>query len=189
MEWTNQHGCGGDEDSDPHKLNCNIVLQYMCQPGDETNNSKFLTLWIQVDLITSRVFLLLAALNRDTIRNGVQRATQEYAAPPNQPSASNDNTRRTNRVQLNRGLHESFDWYDACYNRPRNYGWYPCSIRISFTDVICVQVCSLLIKYYVRIQPFTHVKIQTVIAVVTNVQKRETTTPTGTPHRGGILPF
>ena len=34
LEWTNQHGCGGNEDTDPHKLNCNIVLQYMCQ--DET---------------------------------------------------------------------------------------------------------------------------------------------------------
>ena len=43
VEWTNQHGCGGDEDSDPHKLNCNIVLQYMCQPGNETDNGKFLT--------------------------------------------------------------------------------------------------------------------------------------------------
>ena len=29
IEWTNQHGCGGNEDSDPHKVNCNIVLQYM----------------------------------------------------------------------------------------------------------------------------------------------------------------
>ena len=32
IEWTNQHGCGGSEDKDPHKLNCNIVLQYMCEP-------------------------------------------------------------------------------------------------------------------------------------------------------------
>lgn len=30
VEWTNQHGCGGNEQGDPHKLNCNIVLQYMC---------------------------------------------------------------------------------------------------------------------------------------------------------------
>ena len=29
IEWTNQHGCGGNEDNDPHKLNCNIVIQYM----------------------------------------------------------------------------------------------------------------------------------------------------------------
>ena len=31
VEWTNQHGCGGDEDKSPHKLNCNLVLQFMCQ--------------------------------------------------------------------------------------------------------------------------------------------------------------
>ena len=31
FEWTNQHGCGGSEADDPHKLNCNIVIQYMCQ--------------------------------------------------------------------------------------------------------------------------------------------------------------
>ena len=36
VEWTNQHGCGGDEDTDPHKLNCNIVLQYMCQDDANT---------------------------------------------------------------------------------------------------------------------------------------------------------
>jgi len=32
IEWTNQHGCGGNEHGDPHKLNCQIVLQYMCHP-------------------------------------------------------------------------------------------------------------------------------------------------------------
>jgi len=42
VEWTNQHGCGGDEDDDPHKLNCNMVLQYMCQPGDETMNGELM---------------------------------------------------------------------------------------------------------------------------------------------------
>lgn len=31
IEWTNQHGCGGNENEDPHKQNCNLVLQYMCQ--------------------------------------------------------------------------------------------------------------------------------------------------------------
>ena len=36
IEWTNQHGCGGNEDNDPHKLNCNVVLQYMLQDFDET---------------------------------------------------------------------------------------------------------------------------------------------------------
>jgi len=30
VEWTNQHACGGSEGSDPQKVNCNIVIQYMC---------------------------------------------------------------------------------------------------------------------------------------------------------------
>lgn len=34
IEWTNQHGCGGNENNDPHKLNCNIVIQYMVQDYD-----------------------------------------------------------------------------------------------------------------------------------------------------------
>jgi len=31
IEWTNQHGCGGNEDTNPQKQNCQLVLQYMCQ--------------------------------------------------------------------------------------------------------------------------------------------------------------
>ena len=34
IEWTNQHGCGGNEDNDPHKLNCNMVIQYMVMDYD-----------------------------------------------------------------------------------------------------------------------------------------------------------
>eukprot|EP00043_Microstomoeca_roanoka_P013944 m.137221 g.137221 ORF g.137221 m.137221 type:complete len:750 (-) comp15888_c0_seq3:485-2734(-) len=34
VEWTNQHGCGGNDHNDPHKLNCNLVLQYMCLPEE-----------------------------------------------------------------------------------------------------------------------------------------------------------
>jgi len=30
IEWTNQHGCGGNEDGDPNTLNCNMVVQYTC---------------------------------------------------------------------------------------------------------------------------------------------------------------
>jgi len=37
IEWTNQHGCGGNEHGDPHKLNCNIVLQYMCHKDTGVN--------------------------------------------------------------------------------------------------------------------------------------------------------
>ena len=44
IEWTNQHGCGGNEDSDPHKLNCNVVLQYMCQEDGLPGKNSFISL-------------------------------------------------------------------------------------------------------------------------------------------------
>jgi len=44
MEWTNQHGCGGDDQSDPHKTNCNIVIQYMCENPTETDRAMKLSL-------------------------------------------------------------------------------------------------------------------------------------------------
>ena len=28
VEWTNQHGCGGNDDTNPHKLNCDVTIQY-----------------------------------------------------------------------------------------------------------------------------------------------------------------
>lgn len=34
IEWTAQHGCGGNEKDDPHKLNCNMVIQYTCNTVD-----------------------------------------------------------------------------------------------------------------------------------------------------------
>ncbi|ELT93315.1 hypothetical protein CAPTEDRAFT_159196 [Capitella teleta] len=43
IEWTNQHGCGGNEDSDPHKQNCDIVLQYMCQDDVTAAAGMFIT--------------------------------------------------------------------------------------------------------------------------------------------------
>jgi len=39
IEWTNQHGCGGNEHGDPHKLNCQIVLQYMCVDSNAKANT------------------------------------------------------------------------------------------------------------------------------------------------------
>jgi len=35
IAWANQHACGGNEESDPQKVNCNLLLQYMCLPDSE----------------------------------------------------------------------------------------------------------------------------------------------------------
>lgn len=66
--------------------------------------------------------LLLGNLEMSTLRNGQNTNTQNYQRPNfRQSSASNDENRR-DQVDLTRGLHESFDWYDACYTRERNKG-------------------------------------------------------------------
>ena len=45
IEWTNQHGCGGNEDNDPHKLNCNLVIQYMVQDYDGSQPGTVFSGW------------------------------------------------------------------------------------------------------------------------------------------------
>eukprot|EP00128_Syssomonas_multiformis_P015731 Colp12_sorted_trinity150504_noHs@12449 len=41
IEWTAQHGCSGDGENDGNKVNCNMVIQYMCDDnmrnGQTTN--------------------------------------------------------------------------------------------------------------------------------------------------------
>ena len=32
--WTNQHGCGASEGDNPNKLNCQILLQFLCCDED-----------------------------------------------------------------------------------------------------------------------------------------------------------
>ena len=105
IEWTNQHGCGGDEDKDPHKLNCNIVLQYMCQLDDKyPSNSK------------------------DRLRDGTSTNRQDYQrgsgndAQREKESQNTANGRKNRNVRTDRGYQESWEWYDKCRNRQRNKG-------------------------------------------------------------------
>ena len=59
IEWTAQHGCGGNENDSPNELNCNIVLQYMCRP----------------------VGFKITDVAKDELRDGTQTNTQDYNAP------------------------------------------------------------------------------------------------------------
>lgn len=97
MEWTNQHGCGGDEDSNPHKVNCNLVLQVMCQPDTDT-------------------------IGPDTIRNGVNTNRNDYANPSSKETEAQFSNRKAAQNKISRGMHERFEWYDKCTQRERNKG-------------------------------------------------------------------
>lgn len=124
VEWTNQHGCGGNKDS-PHKTNCNIVIQMMCQtngtdasyPQGQGNG--------QQDLMERNTYL----------RDGTDTNTQNYNQPnQNEYVGDNQNAKNqayTNRmngnyanVQTSRGLHETVWWYDMCRFREANGGLY-----------------------------------------------------------------
>jgi len=37
VEWTSQHACGGNEQNDPQKINCNILIQYMCNTATQAD--------------------------------------------------------------------------------------------------------------------------------------------------------
>ena len=90
IEWTNQHGCGHGD------LNCNIVLQYKCQPTTITAKHR-------------------------VMRNvsGISRNRPSYS------KRSHRNYWRKNRILRinagkNRVLNEPWEWYDKCAKRERN---------------------------------------------------------------------
>ena len=63
------------------------------------------------------------------LRNGANTQTQNFNSPGNKNEAqSNYESRRSNNVQSNRGLHENYDYYTDCYMRSRNQGNQPHSL-------------------------------------------------------------
>nr|XP_039273175.1 protein DD3-3-like [Styela clava] len=100
VQWTNQHGCGGNEDTDPHKLNCNIVLQYLCQ--DDVDS---------------------AALDDGfTLRNGISTDSQNYNNIASTSTKADFDARKNQDAKVNRAVHEPWWSYDACNKRERNKG-------------------------------------------------------------------
>nr|XP_006822468.1 PREDICTED: protein DD3-3-like [Saccoglossus kowalevskii] len=113
IEWTNQHGCGGSEDDDPHKTNCHLVLQYMCQ-----------------DDVSS------ATGNDDTLRNGKDTDSQEHTPIDDELDESkNDKTnRKDGDVSSDKVIQEQWEWYDKCYNRERNKGLFTADQNLKDND-------------------------------------------------------
>ncbi|XP_065067398.1 protein DD3-3-like isoform X2 [Rhopilema esculentum] len=99
IEWTNQHGCGGNEDTDPHKLNCNMVIQYLCQQDNS-----------------------LPAGHRLKLRNGRTTATPNFRGGRANERMATTLNRMNGDLDPNRVLHEQWAWYDKCSRRDRNYG-------------------------------------------------------------------
>lgn len=205
IEWTNQHGCGGSEQGDPHKINCDIIIQYMCTPtmqpdtnddylnrdaadlfsetrdaadftfkstaeADEVrgvpnsadyacfkpnpagNNPECVTV-TNDNMRTMRPCATIEGLSAlscddygglwrisnynqnnlptsdttaDTVlrrfRDGTTTNRQEFTNGAQTETQAERGTRKLGDVAADRGLHESWEWYDECYRRERNRG-------------------------------------------------------------------
>lgn len=93
IEWWNQHGCGKQHEYDSNWIDCQIIVQYMCQ-----------------DSVTT------------SFKNGVKTAAPAWSEPKAEESFEQITTRKTKDKQRkpSSGEHEPWEYYDACYARGRN---------------------------------------------------------------------
>ena len=80
-------------------MNSNIVLQFKCQsdPGK--------------------------VQSLETLRNGINTNTPKFTASRKADETENEyKARKTKDMDQNRGMHESWEWYDKCRRRERNQG-------------------------------------------------------------------
>ena len=101
LEWTNQHGCGGDENTDPHKVNCNLVIQYLCQPDKSYPKG-----------------------HKRKLRNGKNRNTPAFQGGRNNEKRSDTDARMNRNLNVDNVLQEQWMWYEKCNVRSRNKGRY-----------------------------------------------------------------
>jgi len=96
IEWFNQHGCGVADKNDANWINCQIVIQYMCQDSASTR-----------------------------VKNGLTTETAAFTVPPDTEQFHNETIARRDgdlAAKPDAGMHESWESYDACYRRERNRG-------------------------------------------------------------------
>ena len=104
VEWTNQHGCGGNEATDPQKLNCDLILQYACETGgdDGEYNSAVIR-------------------GAESLRDGATTGT--FTGTPPVQSYTSPITPAYLEGDLDAfGRHESKNFYYECSQRSRNKG-------------------------------------------------------------------
>jgi len=83
----------------------------MCQDDSIDDNDLGKTWCLNDNEIFKRNLIL------DKFRNGVETASQTYT-----PQKTSDQAGKLADVKTTRRLHESWNYYDRCYNRERNKG-------------------------------------------------------------------
>jgi plastocyanin len=95
IEWTNQHGCGGAEQGDPQKMNCNFVIQFTCDTS--------------------------AAVTDETLQVAMRDGGNTNTADEPNTYADVATTQANNAANF-RGVVESEAYYFSCKDRTRNKG-------------------------------------------------------------------
>eukprot|EP01038_Epipyxis_sp_PR26KG_P005588 gene5588-7716_t len=132
IEWTNQHGCGGNS-----KVNCEIVLQYACEDTLDPRVDNFWP-WIKNKAEATTTYYGKQHF-RDTTGNNI--AAPRDGVPTDSNDAATDtinndeasaipNTAATRRY----GMHENFDYYTLCQQTERNKGLYTADQQVNRND-------------------------------------------------------
>ena len=130
IEWTNQHGCGGNS-----KISCEIVLQYACEDTLDPRVDHFWP-WATNKAENSSTYYgtqhFRSGSNIGAPRDGIPRDSNDAATntiPQNEASAiaSTVETRRF-------GMQESYDYYERCARTERNKGLYTADQRMRRND-------------------------------------------------------
>eukprot|EP00753_Platysulcus_tardus_P004282 PLAT12528.2.p2 GENE.PLAT12528.2~~PLAT12528.2.p2 ORF type:complete len:756 (+),score=263.14 PLAT12528.2:76-2343(+) len=109
VEWTQQHGCGGNE-----RVQCEIIVQYGCEDTMDPNGS------------------LRSGTNIAAPRDGTPQ-NQNDAATDTIPNNQN-NAVPNNAANRRFGMHETVEYYQECQNRARNKGLYTADQNLNRND-------------------------------------------------------
>lgn len=132
IEWTNQHGCGGNS-----KLNCEMVIQYACEDTLDPRVDNFWP-WVNkkaeegTEFYGKQHFRSGSPADIAAPRDGIPRDANDAATdtiPDNEASAI-PNTKETRRF----GMQENYDYYQLCQRTQRNKGLYTADQRVKRND-------------------------------------------------------
>jgi hypothetical protein len=107
VEWTNQHGCGGDPFTSPSKQSCRIIVQYMCETGYQSS---------EVGIIRGAEEIR-DGWNANVNTRPNKPNTYEYGLNEGTTAGNTYNNRQNGVVR-----HESENYYYECSVRRRNPG-------------------------------------------------------------------
>mmetsp|Transcript_10059 Transcript_10059/g.10870 ORF Transcript_10059/g.10870 Transcript_10059/m.10870 type:complete len:992 (-) Transcript_10059:478-3453(-) len=130
IEWTNQHGCGGNS-----KISCEIVLQYACE---DTLDPRVDNFW---PWVTNKAGNTSTYYGTQHFRSGANIAAPRDGVPRDSNDAATDtinddeasaipSTTETQRY----GMQESYDYYQLCQYTERNKGLYTADQQVNRDD-------------------------------------------------------